>query len=480
VIPSTAKLRGVTHHWAVRGAAVVMAALAVEYVTQFGRSVALSHLLGPTEFGIGSALVILWVLIDMSTGVGADRYLVQAAEGDTREALAAAHTVTLIRNSLSACLILTLAVPTADILGVPQARNSFLWLAAVPLIRGFEHLGVTQNQRHDRFAPWAMALGSTHIFGLMVVTAAAFVLRDHRAVLCSLAAQAAGLVLSTHFLARSSYRLSINRPSVLRALRFGLPLTVNGLALAAIGQVDRLAVGSFLGVVQLGRYGLATMLFFLPVSLVARIMSATLTPRLSAAWHRSPNGEFPALFKQVSYGAAVLAVLLSTLVALAGNPLVAFIFGRVYIVEDSFFAILALVVLMKFAKITLNFGGMAMGKTIDVMLSNVPNSCGLAVTIFGLMWVPHLSTAAIGALVGETLGAASAFLLLKRHLHREASMSWLPILMIIPVPCVAAGWCGAMNPDMRARAVALGLAGLVVLASLAFMPRRGGLQPASS
>ena len=471
-------VRKAVGHWAVRGAAVIMAALAVEYLTQFGRSLVLSHMLNPVEFGTGSALVILWVLIDMSTGVGADRYLVQATEGGTPEALAAAHTVTLIRNGLSACLILALALPTSYFLAVPQARTSFLWLAAVPLIRGFEHLGITQSQRENRFGRWATAVGSTHVFGLCAVTAASTVLRDHQAVLWSLAAQATALVLSTHSLARSRYRVSLKWAAVQRALRFGLPLTINGLALAAIGQVDRLAVGSFLGVAQLGRYGLATMLFFLPVSLVARLMNAALTPRLALAWRRSPTAEFPHLFRQISLGVAVLAVLLGTVVAVAGNPLVSLLFGRAYVVEDSFFAILSLVVLMRFAKITLNFAGVAMGKTTDVMLSNMPNAFGLAVTIIGLMWWPHLTTAATGALVGETLGAASAFLLLRRHFHGRVGTLWLPIFAIVPVPCCAAAWCGTVSPNAGARAAALGLAAVLIVISLALVPLRADFQPA--
>ena len=478
MIRTPALMRNSLRHWAVRGAAVIMVALAVEYVTQFGRSLVLSHLLDPVEFGTGSALVILWVLIDMSTGVGADRYLVQAAEGGSEKALEAAHTVTLIRNGLSACLILALAAPTAAFLGVPQARASFFWLAAIPLIRGFEHLEITQSQRQNRFKRWAIAIASTHIFGLCAVSIASLMLRNHRAVLWSLAAQAAALVLSTHLLARRRYRLSLDRPAVACALKFGLPLTVNGLALAAIGQVDRLAVGSLLGVVQLGRYGLATMLFFLPVSLVGRLVSATLTPRLSQAWHRSPTIEFPHLFKQVTYGMAVLAVLLGTLVAIAGNPMVALLFGRAYVVEDSFFAILALVVLMRFAKITLNFAGIAMGKTTDVMLSNMPNALGLAFTIIGLFWFPHLATAAFGALVGETLGAISAFLLLRHHFLNGAETSWLPIMVMTLVPCCAAAWCGLMSPHIGARLAALALAVTGITVSLALVPRRALLQPA--
>jgi O-antigen/teichoic acid export membrane protein len=177
---------------------------------------------------------------------------------------------------------------------------------------------------------------------------------------------------------------------------------------------------------------------------------------------------------------AALAIAMSTTVALAGDPLVARVFGRVYVIEDSFFAILAAVIVMKFAKITLNFAGVAMGKTKDVMLSNIPNACGLAVTIVSLIYYPHLSAAAGGALVGETLGALAALLLLRRHLGAERLRSWLPIFAVIPVPIVAAAWCCVTSPPVNSRVLALGLAGLCVAVSLALMPRTNGFQLARS
>jgi O-antigen/teichoic acid export membrane protein len=357
-------------------------------------------------------------------------------------------------------------------LGVPQARGSFFCLALVPLIRGFEHLRLSQLQRGNVFLPWAAATASMHVFGLVVVVASALVFRDHRAVLWSLGAQATGLVVSTHVLARVPYRLSLARLPISRALHFGMPLMLNGLAIAAIGQVDRLAVGSFLGVVQLGRYGLATMIFYLPVSLVMRIVTATLAPRLSTAWHVSPRWEFPALYRQIAFAIAVVAVLLASLVALMGNAIVSMVFGQVYRVDDGFFAILALVVLMKFAKITLNFAGLAMGRTVDVMVSNLPNAIGLGLTILGIMLVPSLSFAALGALAGEALGAAAALVLVRRHFRDDAHGAWLPMLTIVPVPCLAAAWSVLAAPPLDERVAVLGFGGVLAVCGAALLYRR--------
>jgi O-antigen/teichoic acid export membrane protein len=440
-------------HWILRGAAVITAAVAVEYGTQFLRSVALSRLLGPTEFGIASAMAIMWALVDMSTGLGADRYLVQAKDGDSESALAVAHALTLARSSLSATLLALLAYPTAHLLGVPQCSSSFAWLAVVPLIRGFEHLRLEQLQRAHRFWPWATASAMTNVLGLIVGTCAAFVLRDHRAVLWGLATQAVTVVVATHIFAGLKYRISLAAEPAVRALRFGLPLMLNGLALATLGQFDRLVVGSFLGVAMLGRYGLATMMFYLPTILLARVAVSVLQPRLSAAWHDSPLWVFPRLFRQLNAAIAVTAALGGALVAIAGNPVLGFVFGPAYAVNDMFFGIFSLAIFVRFAKISGNLAGLAMGRTMDLMWSNMPSALGLVGTVIGLSLMPSLVVAALGLLAGEFLGALTAFILLGRNLNIASGILAAPFLLACPIPCGAAIWIALAQPSYAIRGV---------------------------
>ncbi len=471
-------MRAVTSHWMFRGAAVVTAALVVEYATQFGRSIALTRSLAPAEFGIASAMAILLTLIDMSTGIGADRFLVQARDGDSSEALAVAHTLTLLRSLLNAALVVLLAVPTALILGVPQATGSFFWLAAIPLVRGFEHLRLGQMQRGQRFLPWAGASASANVIGLIAVTCASLVLRDHRAVLWGLGTQTVALVLATHICAGTRYRISFAAGPAMRALRFGVPLMLNGLALAALSQFDRLAVGSILGVAQLGRYGLAAMMFYLPTSLLLRVTMTVLQPRLSAAWHDSPLWRFPAMFRQFNSVMAVVGALAGATVVIGGAPLLAIVFGRVYAVGDVFFAVYGFAVFMRFAKGSANFGGLAIGRTMDMMLSNIPGALGLLVTIVGLKLMPALVVAAAGSVVGESLGAGAAFGLLARHLNVPARACWTPFAMALPLPCAAAAWVLLAQPSYTARLIVLGVLAACAAFSLLLVQQKGRPQVA--
>lgn len=258
----------------------------------------------------------------------------------------------------------------------------------------------------------------------------------------------------------------------MRALRFGLPLMLNGLALATLGQFDRLVVGSFLGVAMLGRYGLATMMFYLPTSLLARVAVSVLQPRLSAAWHESPLFVFPRLFRQLNTVIAVTASLGGTMVAIAGSPLLSFVFGRAYAVTDMFFVIFSLAIFVRFAKISANLAGLAMGRTMHLMLSNIPSAFGLVGTVIGLSLVPSLVVAAVGLLAGELLGAVAAFVLLGRNLNVSGTILSAPFLLACPIPCGAALWIAFAQPSYAMREmVVAGLAFSVGLSALLLRQR---------
>ncbi len=456
LIRAAKDLRAGLAHRMFQGAMIFSAGLAIEYAAQFARSVTLTRQLGPTEFGIASSMVILATLIDMSTGLGADRYLIQAKDGDGKEALAVAHTLTLGRAALSAALLAALAWPTAKLLGVPQAAGSFYWLAAIPLLRGFAHLRVDQLQRGYQFWPGTVANASANLVGLAAVVCASLLLHDHRAVLWGLGAQAVGLVCATHGAAGIPYRFSFQADAMRRALRFGIPLMLNGLALAALGQFDRLAVGSFLDVAQLGRYGLATMMFYMPTSLLFRVTFTVAQPRLSAAWHESPLWEFPHLFQRMSMVSAAIGALAAAAVATFGDAILSIVFGARFAVGDLFFAIFSLAVFMRFARQMANFGGLAAGRTRDLMLSNLSGALGLAVTVVGLWLTPALFAAAGGMLAGEALGTIVAFARLDRHLRVSANASYTAFLAMLSIPGAVAAWVLLGHPSIQLRMAVLG------------------------
>lgn len=448
------------------GGATVSTGLAVEYGAQMLRTLVLARLLGPTEFGIVVSLNALSALVEMSTHVGADRFLVHESDGGSPALLAVSHTLNLGRGVVGAVLVLALAWPTAWLLSVPQALGSFLALAGLPLVRAFVNLRVQQVQREHVFWPDAAATIVGNVGGVVLTIIAALVLRDHRALLVGLYTTAFLNVLATHVLARVPYRLSLQSDGLRRALRFGLPLTVNGLSLALLGQLDRILVGALLGVTVLGRYGLATTLVAMPTSLIFRVGMSVSQPYLSAAWRDGVPGALPRLYRGMTFGFAVLALVFAIGVATLGDPLLRLVFGPAYAVGDGFMALLSFGILIRFAKGTANLGGLAIGRTVDLMLSNAAGASSLLFTAgFLLLW-PHIIMAAAGYLAGDVLGALVITTRLGGYLRGRSDPSpYRGFLIAVPVQVVVILWVLQAGPSLPARAAiaaaAIILAGIV-------------------
>jgi len=454
------------------GSSVVGAGLAVELGSQFARTLILARLLGANEFGLVASINTLYAVVELISFIGIDRYIVFSPEGGKRHALDVAHTLCWLRGFISAAMIVALAAPTAALVGATEYATGFAVVAVVPLLRGAVHLGVTQMQRSGRFLPSSAAEAVGSLLGLLASAVAALVTHDHRAVLWGLSVQASGVVLLTHLLARGiPYRFSFDRQSMRDALRFGLPLLLNGLALAAAFQLDRMVVGAWLGVVMLGIYGLSMALLVQPISLLMRLANTAFQPRLSAAWHADRSGAFPLLVGQVGrYGAAVAGAGAAA-VACLGAPVLRLAFGASYSASDPFFLLMAGVVLMRLGRGALNLLGLAIGRTPDLMLSNLVGAAALPVTIAVFYIYPGIESAAFAGLIGEVLSCIVATKLLQRHCG-EAARSMLRAFAVAAIMPVALA-IGVLitDPGLWLRVIAA-MVGLAATAILLLLTRR--------
>ncbi len=348
----------------IRGSAVIAIGLTFELGFQFARTIILARLLGATEFGLVASINVLIAIVDMATFIGTDRYLVFTPDGGRQHTLDVAHTLTVLRGLICSAATFILAVPTASLLGAGDYWAGFAIISITPLIRSAAHLGVVQVQRSNCFWPSALTDSAAMLLGLLAAVIAAFVAPDHRAIIWGLCAQATGSVVFSHILARKQpYRFSFDREPMREALRFGLPLMGNGLALAAVYQLDRIIVGAWLGVAVLGLYGLGVTLMLQPITLLLRLSTTLLQPRLSRAWHSDRSGVFEVHVRALGRFSAILGGAGAVATACVGAPLLRLVFGASYTASDIFFVMMAGIVFVRFSRGAVNLLGLSIGQT---------------------------------------------------------------------------------------------------------------------
>ena len=348
----------------------------------------------------------------MFSFIGVDRYIIYAPDGGEAEALAVGHALSLIRGAVGGNAGAGAGGGRRPRLINMQAYEvSFAMVAAVPLLSGATHLGTAQMQRAGRFWPAAASDAGGAVLGVAAAAIAAVVAPDHRAIIWGLAAQTGGAVVLSHCFARGRrYRISFDHRRIRETLRFGLPLLINGVALAAAYQFDRMIVGAWLGVVALGVYGLCQTLLFQPLALLQRLTTTTLQPGLSRAWHADPEQLFPTQTRHIAMLMAALSCAIAVAAACLGAPALRLLFGASFTASDAFFVLMATALLIRMARGCLNLFGLAIGRTADLMLSNIAGSASLPMMIAAFAVYPRLESAAFAAVVGEVMGCLAAYL----------------------------------------------------------------------
>lgn len=384
--------------WITRGA-IASASPTVELVSRFARTVILSRVLIPNEFGTAVAISVMISFSWMITDVALDRFVLIEADEAT---LAAAHILSIGRAVLMAIALWIGAPSIAAIFGVPQFSSSFAYMAFVPLLEGFVHFGIKQIQRDYHYLPETISKVASALVGLIVIWPALAIFGDHRVVVASFIAEKAIFVVASHLLARESYSLITNKSTLLAALRFGLPLTLNGLGLAAFSQLDRIIVGHWFGVESLANYAVILNVGIIPMSLLSQIMGRLgVSYLLGGSKKLSAEADTYHLMVVLYF---VVAVAYALWVALTLDVLTVLIFGRNFVVNPYVHVLITVIAFFRLQRSGApSIFLVATSRTRELAFINLASGFGLAAAVLFVALSPHLESMLFGILLGDIL-----------------------------------------------------------------------------
>lgn len=374
----------------------------LDFLSRFFRTLILSRLLVPAEFGMAVAITVVLTIGELATDFGIGKYLISRPGEQDRQALAATHALLLIRGTVLAAILAAGAPAIAYLLRAPEHAATFRWCAVIILVRSLCNLEITQAKRDFHYAAEAVAVLSARFTALAVVLPAVQLFHDHRAMLASLMMDAVVYTMLSHWLAKTRYSfVAADRQTMRQAIAYGLPLTLNGLGIAANSQIDRALVSHWLGLEVLALYAAALNLGVIPVSLIAAIFGP-LSMSVLARTHGSPELRSQSYLALVWAHAAVAAAF-AVAVAASLDLLVPLAYGRQYMLTSDAHALIVMIVWVR-----INRGGptalMLFGTdTRPLMVSNLVSATGLVLAALLLRFVPHLETVLACVLIGESL-----------------------------------------------------------------------------
>jgi O-antigen/teichoic acid export membrane protein len=378
---------------------VVSVAPVIIFGSRLVRNVILSRLLIPHEFGAAMAISVVLGLAGLVTDVGLDRFVMV---NRSARAMSAAHILFVLRAALLAIILVGIAPLIAALFGVPELAGSFALAALVPFFGGFMHLGIARIQINYNYGPESIAQLVANVVAIVAVFIAAIVLHDHRAIIAGFVVESLTYVVLSHVLAGTPYRLRADIATVRAALSFGLPLALNGVALATISQVDRVMVGHWFGVATLGIYAVILNIAVVPVSLILRTFGALGLSYLLSAKKDSPANSDD--YQILVFVYSTLALLYAFFVILTLDVVTPLIFGSTFGVAPTVHVLIAVMVFLRLQR-----GGaptiflLRNGQTKELALMNLPASFGLVFALgFVLLW-HHIESIVLGVVIGDFL-----------------------------------------------------------------------------
>jgi O-antigen/teichoic acid export membrane protein len=375
LLPSAAATPSRLKIWTGR---ISLAAVApfVIFAARFGRTVILSRLLAPGEFGITVAITIVITTAELATDVGLEKFILLKSATDAPRALAASHALQIVRGLLPAAATAAAAGPAVTFFGVPQAAASFEFAAFVPLVRSWGNLRIKQIQRDYNYRPEALAVTASSISGLAVAAlGAATILPDHRIIILAFLADAMIYAAVSHILADVPMRIIPDRETLRQSLAYGLPLMFNGAALALITQADRMVVGRFFGMDILGVYAVVLGLAMVPASLLLET-AGSLGMSMLARSQDAPK-RYLETYLWLAWFFALLAVGYATFIGLTLDVLVPLVFGKAYTVGTETVIFITAIVFLRILR---------GGPTVTLLVSSATTRLTLAnvMSIFGI------------------------------------------------------------------------------------------------
>ena len=374
--------------------------------TPFIRMLLLSHGLSLRELGFASALTATYSAFEVMTDFAIYRFVFSQPREHYEEALASAHALSILRGTVVGALAVAASPLIAAGLSLSADWPSFALLGPIILIRSMENLAPRVAERDYRYGVQLRVSLTGNILGLVALATALHFVRDHRVLLASLFAQTIGLVVASHALADTPYRLRLRSQFFGGAFRFGYPLMVNGFGLAISGQGDRFIVGSMLGLPALGVYSVATLVTTVPVGMLARMGHTVLLAALYNS-ERVSNSLYLARVRLAARVAPLFYGIVGLGVLTLMNIVVPLVFGRNFVLSREAVALLALGTFFRFARgepVTAML--MNQGRTRRLAAANLSSVSTLLFEVVAILVRSSLEAVFVGRLLGELLATA--------------------------------------------------------------------------
>lgn len=369
------------------------------------RNVIIARLIGVEQFGIAAALAIAVSAVEMATNLGVHQTIVRDKRAGQRLFQPAMHSLQLLRGLCGAAIIFLLAKPSAQFLGVPEAAWAFEIAALIPLISGMAHLDSWRFHAASRFGPSIVVQLGPALLTLLLIPPLYTKFGDFRMLLVASVVQATGVMIMSHLVAEQRYQIGWHRRFIPQAIRFGLPLALNGVLLLAVFHGEKVLVAHVYGPAELALLAMGFTLTLTPALVIGRSLQSYCLPLLTRT---VTSAAFAAEAKQIMWLCLVTGFGL-TLSLVALTAFIPALLGPEFQALIPLFPMLAVLHGLRVVKTGASITALAKGDSLNTAVGNAPRILALPIIYVALTHGAGLMTVLFIATMAEAAGLAAAY-----------------------------------------------------------------------
>ncbi|MFY9743489.1 MAG: oligosaccharide flippase family protein [Candidatus Sulfotelmatobacter sp.] len=287
-------------------------------------------LLGPKEFGLVALVNVFLGGLDMLSDLGIGMDVVQHRRGDDPDFINTAFLIQVGRGLILWMLATSLAYPFALFYKQP----ALLWLAMVGAIstalRGFTSGSVWTMTRHVRLRKLTIITLVSETTGFLAALVWAIISPSAWALVASRVVSAFVYTIGTHVVAENHVSTRWDTQAAKDILCFGAGILLSTATYFLGGEAERLVVGKFVNLVELGCFSLALTISSVATSGLRQIISQVFFPLMAQKVRENPE-KAAKHYRTVRLGLLGLTACLAVVFIVGSRSIVALLLGPKYV-----------------------------------------------------------------------------------------------------------------------------------------------------
>lgn len=332
----------------IRSSGLTVIGYGTSQVLRLASNLILTRLLFPEAFGVMALVSVFMMGLVMFSDLGIGPSIMQNKRGDDPDFLNTAWTIQVIRGFALWIVATASSWPMAWFYSVPEL-TLYLPVAALTLvILGFKPTRHETANRHLLLGRVTVIDIITQVVGIISAVLLAWWTQSVWALVISgIISAFAQLVMYNLYLPGAKNHFRWEKPAAHELIRFGKWIFLSTIAGFALGQGDKLVLGKYLSLEQLGIYNIGYFLASFPLLLGVMLIGKILIP----IYREKPPSESAQNFKQLQKMRFILTGMIFLLVMFFGLSGVALI----HLLYDSRYyaagAVVVLVVIMQIPQV---------------------------------------------------------------------------------------------------------------------------------